>query len=171
MKKFVLFVILLVTLIITEFSAMRVQVRIAKKENLEIQEMNAITVMEATLKNKSASASLKTSGNSFYQIPIERQDPTEEVVAVEEVSEENSAIPVIKLVKKEVSISVGEKFTPADYVDSVSDDIDSEDYLRDSIMIDGTYDTSTAGEYKIKYRVMDSDGNVSKAKSLVLTVK
>lgn len=76
--------------------------------------------------------------------------------------------PIIRLNTHEVTISVGGSFNPMRYVAEAVDDID--DAWR-RVHVEGTYYTSRAGVYVIKYSVRDSDGNVSNVEELVLTVE
>jgi hypothetical protein len=54
------------------------------------------------------------------------------------------------------------------YVAEAVDDIDD---AWKRVHVEGTYYTSRAGVYVIKYSVRDSDGNVSNVEELVLTVE
>jgi hypothetical protein len=76
--------------------------------------------------------------------------------------------PIIRLNTHEVTISVGGSFNPMRYVAEAVDDID--DAWR-RVHVEGTYYTSRAGVYVIKYSVRDSDGNVSNVEELVLNVE
>jgi hypothetical protein len=48
-----------------------------------------------------------------------------------------------------------------DFVDSCTDDNDSEEDLWYHIVVDGYYDLTTPGTYNVEYYVFDNDGNVS----------
>lgn len=80
------------------------------------------------------------------------------------------SVPSIQLSETKVSCSVGEELYLLGYVESVSDDNDSEDELYRHIDINGEYDFYTAGTYDLEFVVSDSEGNASRPAKLVLTV-
>ena len=69
-----------------------------------------------------------------------------------------------------LSISAGSEFNQLAYVDSITDDLDTSDFLFTQIQIVGTVDTATPGTYSLTYYVYDSDGNISNEDVLEVTV-
>lgn len=80
--------------------------------------------------------------------------------------------PRITLSSDQVVINKGESINRISYVESITDDKDSQDFLWGSIQIAGdTFDNNTEGTYQQIYYVVDSDGNKSNEETLVITVR
>lgn len=79
--------------------------------------------------------------------------------------------PVLTLTTHEVTLKVGETFSYYNYLKSAVDDKDTRSELYRRINIQGTYDTSKAGEYELTFFVVDSDGNRSNREKLILIVE
>ena len=79
--------------------------------------------------------------------------------------------PVITLNTTTAQLAVGSRFQYANYIQSITDDEDSQDTLYRRINLEGPYDTGTPGTYTIQYIVYDSDGNRSAPATLTLVVQ
>lgn len=89
----------------------------------------------------------------------------------------NDEIPFISLLQKEITVTLGDEYTP-DY--KITDDEDSQEELLDSLKIWVEDDngnsielkkiTEKIGKYTIFIKVTDSDGNVSGTVELIVTV-
>ena len=78
--------------------------------------------------------------------------------------------PALRLSQHVLSIPAGSEFNQLAYVDSITDDVDSSDFLYTQIQITGTVDTAVPGTYTLTYYVFDSDGNSSNEDVLEVTV-
>lgn len=78
--------------------------------------------------------------------------------------------PVITLSQSEVSINRGQSFYFGNYIDSITDDKDSQDDLFRRLNVNGDYDTNTPGTYQIRIFAVDTDGNRSNEVTLTLHV-
>ncbi len=83
----------------------------------------------------------------------------------------NGERPVLALSSTSATVAVGTAFDPMSVVQGMVDDKDSADVLSQRVMIDGTYDTTAAGNYSLSFYVMDSDGNTSDPVAFTLTVQ
>ncbi|MDD3279901.1 MAG: hypothetical protein PHG16_13705 [Lachnospiraceae bacterium] len=79
--------------------------------------------------------------------------------------------PTIKLTQDAVTLSKGDSFSYYEYIDSMTDDRDSSDYLAGHINLEGDMSTQTTGTKEITYYIVDSDGNQSTPAVLTLTVQ
>lgn len=80
--------------------------------------------------------------------------------------------PRITLRNKQVNVNLGESINRIAYVESITDDKDSEEDLWMRIQIKGdTFDQNTAGSYEQIYYVTDSDGNKSNEETLIINVQ
>lgn len=95
----------------------------------------------------------------------------------EDTSKENNDLiptgeaPVIALTTDQVTIAAGTEFDLMSVVKGVADNSDDADALSTRISVDGEYDVNTPGSYTLQYYVIDSDGNISEAKTLTLNVQ
>lgn len=83
----------------------------------------------------------------------------------------DGARPAMRLNSMEQTIKKGESFDLLGVVKDVVDDKDDRNTLYQHIHADGTYDIKTAGTYKIRYYVTDSNGNASEVQEFTLTVE
>ena len=90
-----------------------------------------------------------------------------------EISEEmvSTGSPVIKLKKKEVSITKGTAFSPLNYVEEIVDDKDDRSYMFRHIKVIGNYSINQSGTYNIDIYCTDSEGNQSNIERLILVVE
>lgn len=88
-----------------------------------------------------------------------------------EAPAEDATIPVLTLTQTAVTLNKGETFRYYNYIESMTDDKDSSDYLAQHIHVDGDTDTNSKGTKEVKYYLIDSDGNQSKTQTLTLTVQ
>lgn len=79
--------------------------------------------------------------------------------------------PVIALTTDQVTIAAGTEFDLMSVVKGVADGSDDADSLSTRISVDGQYDVNTPGSYLLHYYVIDSDGNTSEVKTLILNVQ
>lgn len=78
--------------------------------------------------------------------------------------------PVIELSASEGTVGIGGNFNIATYVSNITDDMDSREELYRRISIEGSYDTSIAGDYSFKVYCIDSDKNISNMENFTLHV-
>lgn len=100
----------------------------------------------------------------------EKTEETESADATEELEPDGSN-PAIRLKQSSLTIEKGETFDVLSAVDQVVDDQDDTSTLFKRIHVDGEYDTSVPGTYKIRYYVLDTDNNTSNVEEVVLTVQ
>lgn len=99
----------------------------------------------------------------------ETKDNLEESTAVGTVSKES---PRITLTRNSVVINEGDDINRLSFIESVSDDKDTEEYLSGRIQITGDdFDRNKPGTYKQIFFVIDSDGNKSNEAELMITVQ
>lgn len=120
----------------------------------------------------------------------ETKEPTQEVETVPEVTEEESTeaeetetddeteeetasseIPVLTLTQGHVTLPAGSEFQYGSFVSSITDDKDSYDDLFRNLVITGTYNMNTPGEYELEFWTLDSDGHQSEREKFRLTVE
>lgn len=77
--------------------------------------------------------------------------------------------PTVKLNTNRVTLSVGDDFSIYSYIESALAE-DGTD-LSGRISVEGTVDTSTAGEYTLEFFCSDTDGNVSPREALTVIVE
>lgn len=77
--------------------------------------------------------------------------------------------PMIKLNTNRVTLSVGDNFSIYDYIESALAEDGTN--LSGRISVEGTVDTSTAGEYTLEFFCSDTDGNVSPHETLTVIVE
>ncbi len=106
--------------------------------------------------------------------PTEEPEADEESQRREQMEQEIAALPEgspeLRLSQHVVTISAGSEFNQLSYVESITDDVDTQDYLFTQIQISGTVDPSTPGTYTLTYYVADSSGNFSNEDVLEVTV-
>ncbi|MCW9054571.1 MAG: DUF5011 domain-containing protein [Candidatus Pacebacteria bacterium] len=95
-------------------------------------------------------------GTGEYTEP-ESEEPVEEETPVEEPAQpEDITAPIITLIgDSEITLTEGDTYTEAGA--TATDEIDGD--ITDSIVIEGTVDTATPGEYTLSYNVSDAAGN------------
>lgn len=81
-----------------------------------------------------------------------------------------SSNPELILKKDTVTLSLGQTFNIADYIESLSDDNDSFEELSKKIVIDGNYDIKKKGEYKLVIYCKDKEGNLSNKSYFTLNI-
>ena len=102
--------------------------------------------------------------------------PTPEVLTGEQENEAKIAAlpagcPAFYLYQYELELEVGSSFRVLSYVEEITDDEDSRDWLFQHIQVVGEVDVYKAGTYEVIYFVIDTDGNVSNEAVLTVTVK
>lgn len=124
------------------------------------------------------SKNVATESRKISYIPTDGVDPAEQAAEETEETEEQTAglvpngqRPVLALNSTSATVAVGAVFDPMSVVQGMADDKDSADVLSQRVMVDGTYDTATAGNYSLSFYVMDSDGNTSDPVAFTLTVQ
>lgn len=141
-----------------------------------------------------SSKNVATESRKISYIPTDGVDPAEQAAEEAEETEEqteadaqtqtvdgqeeqtaglvpNGQRPVLALNSTSATVAVGAVFDPMSVVQGMADDKDSADVLSQRVMVDGTYDTATAGNYSLSFYVMDSDGNTSDPVAFTLTVQ
>lgn len=94
-------------------------------------------------------------------------------IIIEEINKEiadKSGIPVITLIKREVSINEGESFSDIEALEYVKETYDNSGDVSRRIRVTGNEGELVEGDYEIKYTVSDTDGNVSEPAILILHV-
>lgn len=91
-------------------------------------------------------------------------------VDYDRLREENLAagLPFVKLVLHEATLERGSNFNLFRYIEEAVDDVDN---ISTMLRVDGTVDTTTAGEYELQIYAIDSDGNHSNIETLKITVE
>lgn len=79
-----------------------------------------------------------------------------------------AGIPFVKLVQYEATIERGSDFNLFRYIETAVDDVDN---ISTKLRVDGSVDTTTAGEYELQIYAVDSDGNRSNTEILKITVE
>lgn len=97
-------------------------------------------------------------------------EKTTEVSPEETGEDTDPEKPVIELLQDSVTLTVGETFSYADYIRSVSDDKDSLGVLSQAVSCTGDYNMYQPGIYHLEYFVTDSDGNESEHQKFTLRV-
>lgn len=105
-------------------------------------------------------------------VPTEPTQPEETITPTPEPTVTSApGAPTIKLTQDAVTLSRGDTFSYYEYIDSMTDDRDSSDYLAGHINLEGDMSTQTTGSKEITYYIVDSDGNQSAPAVLTLTVQ
>ena len=125
--------------------------------------------------NEETAATPETPVQAVTVTPAPTEDASEEESQRTAQMEANIAAlpagsPALRLSQHMLSISAGSDFNQLSYVDSITDDVDTSDFLFTQIQIVGTVDTATPGTYSLTYYVYDSDGNISNEDVLEVTV-
>lgn len=107
--------------------------------------------------------------NSLAGEEGESESESETETETEEELPEGS--PRIRLSENQVELTVGDNFSPLDYVESIEDDNDNVYDLWQSIRLSGEYDTARAGTYELSFYVVDSEGNMSNQAKMKIVVK
>lgn len=79
-----------------------------------------------------------------------------------------AGIPFVKLVVYEATIERGSDFNLFRYIEEAIDDVDN---ISTMLRVDGSVNTTTAGEYELQIYAVDSDGNRSNTETLKITVE
>jgi hypothetical protein len=103
----------------------------------------------------------------FYNVQDSSGNNATQIQRIITVNSVNSSAPVITLLGSS-SITLTEGSTFSDSGATASDDIDGN--ITSSILISGSVDTDTAGDYFIFYNVFDSDGNAATEVFRIITV-
>ncbi|MDO4804296.1 MAG: hypothetical protein Q4A32_05710 [Lachnospiraceae bacterium] len=92
-----------------------------------------------------------------------------DVPTYEEAAEEaEPGSPFLVLSAESDMIKASDSFNYMSYIAAVSDDVDSEEYLFQHIVIEGDYSSTTAGTYPLTIYVTDSDNNESNRETFIL---
>lgn len=79
--------------------------------------------------------------------------------------------PKLTMTETEATVEKGSSFNVMKYISSMTDDKDSSDVLSRRIIINGSYSTSTSGDYTLDIYCTDSDLNESNHVEFILHVK
>lgn len=124
--------------------------------------------------NEETAATPETPTQAVTVTPTPMEDASEESQRTAQMEANIAALPAgspaLRLSQHVLSISAGSEFNQLAYVDSITDDVDTSDFLFTQIQIVGTVDTATPGTYSLTYYVYDSDGNISNEDVLEVTV-
>lgn len=124
--------------------------------------------------NEETAATPETPAQAVTVTPTPTEDASEESQRTAQMEANIAALPAgspaLRLSQHVLSISAGSEFNQLAYVDSITDDVDTSDFLFTQIQIVGTVDTATPGTYSLTYYVYDSDGNISNEDVLEVTV-
>lgn len=94
----------------------------------------------------------------------------------------STGAPIIRITSHEVKLRVGERFDCMDYVKNCVDDVDTIDQLYSRIIVNGedadgnyvgsgTIDTNRITTYRLKYYVIDTDGNMSNVEEMTVQIE
>ena len=117
------------------------------------------------LPDESADESLTEEGALTDSISLSEEAEAELFAQAEAV---NPEAPVLVLTADTDTIGVRDIFNYRSYIDSITDDKDSEETLYRNIVIEGDYSTERPGNYPLTFYVNDSDGNVSNIVTFIL---
>lgn len=124
--------------------------------------------------NEETAATPETPPQAVTVTPVPTEDASDESQRTAQMEANIAALPAgspaLRLSQHVLSISAGSEFNQLAYVDSITDDVDTSDFLFTQIQIVGTVDTATPGTYSLTYYVYDSDGNISNEDVLEVTV-
>lgn len=88
-----------------------------------------------------------------------------------QVADPNAAKrPKLVLTTHEATVTAGSEFNSLEYINEVSDDVDSAYTLFRRIYIVGDYDLNTPGTYQLTFCVTDSEGYTGNKEAFTLTV-
>lgn len=110
----------------------------------------------------------KVAGDYEITVSAINDTYTEPLVVVMKVADLES--PRIILKATEFELEYGQNLYFNDVVERFEDNKDSFEYLKENMQVDSNVNIYLAGEYHIKYTIMDSDGNIATAEVKV-TVK
>ena len=135
----------------------------------------SVIIYTATNSADNSTVALETEENTSEAEPAKTEAEPEETA--EEITEEETeapdidpAAPVLILTTDSVEIKKGSDVNWLKFVSDITDDKDDRNTLFRVIMINDYADVNTPGEYYMKYRCRDSDGNESPVAVLKVTV-
>ena len=79
--------------------------------------------------------------------------------------------PLLQLNSSVAILQKGEIFDPFLYIMTANDDKDTTEELKHRLSVDGNYDLTKSGRYKLSFTVADADGNNSNAVEFLLVVE
>ena len=119
--------------------------------------VTATDTEDGTISNIEVEGKVNTSEVGEYTLMYKVTDTDNNVTTVERtVTVRSNEKPVIKGAD-DITIKVGDKFNPLDGVSAT----DKEDITISKIEVTGKVNTSEVGEYKLTYKVTDTDNNVT----------
>lgn len=127
------------------------------------------TVYEKNVIIEDESAFESGTGQESSDVTEASEESSAEALEVTETYPPGS--PVIKLKTNETEFVLGSEFRYLSYIESIVDDIDDENSLFKRIVVEGNYNFTNTGRYKLSYYVTDSDGNKSNTENLIVVVK
>ena len=99
------------------------------------------------------------------------QTPADFASLVEqEIAQLPEGYPQVRLNTYEITLQKNETFSYYNYIDSIVDSKDSQQYLFGHIHLDNKINKNESGEYTVSYYVIDSDGNHSNTAVLHVTI-
>lgn len=135
----------------------------AKDSNNNVTEKSVvIPYKEHTAENETTPSETQTSVDNPTELSTEVEATTESIPEeTTQVPTESAEAPVLTLTTYETEIVKGSEVNWLKYVSDITDDKDSRNDLFKRIMINDYADVNTPGEYQMKYKCSDSDGNFS----------
>lgn len=131
---------------------------------------------EAASEEDSAASVSESTGTAVPAASVAPQNMISDSTASSDASESaasvtDTAAPQIRLKTDAVTIPLNSKFSYMDYIASMTDDKDDQHTLTREVELDGSVDTSKAGDYTLTYTVRDSSGKMSNKATLKVTVR
>lgn len=105
------------------------------------------------------------------EIPAAEQMETTRAEQEAKMEDLSAEAPRISLTDYYVEIPSGEPFDETSYIESIEDDVDSEEFLLARLITNGTIDVNVPGTYEVTYYVLDSSGKQSNMATLTVRVR
>lgn len=135
----------------------------ASEEELGKQEEESMAPEDESSEAATDKESTTAAGTSNTTAAEETTAPTEAVTI--------AGGPKITMTETEVTVAKGSTFNIMRYISSITDDKDTSDTLSRRIIINGSYNTSIAGDYTLDIYCTDSDLKESNHVEFLLHVK
>jgi hypothetical protein len=130
----------------------------------EIAKQKAMLEEETTADAEGTSKSKETTKDS---------ETTKETTKASSKTEAETAkgAPTLVMTDSEATVKKGSSFNISNYIDKITDDVDSSNTLSRRIVVNGTYSTSLIGTYTLDVYCTDTDSNESNHVEFTLHVE
>lgn len=138
--------------------------------NQVVQYLATKEELEELAKNAEDATAVFTT--SKYSTEITKSSETSKTqAATSDATTAASAKPVITLTQTEVTLTQGDAFSVNSYIKDITDDKDTRSVLFTRIIIGGSYDMKTAGDYTVTIYCSDTEGNSSNQEKFIIHVQ